>query len=139
MNLADVLPQLVALLGAVGGVAGLGAVFRIGIDRRKGRAEAARSEVDAGKVVADTAVGLVEPLRAQIEYLGEELRESREESKQSRAETEALRREVHELRGYIAQLVDALAAAGAEIPPRRGVTDLTEQRRRGGTRHRGAP
>lgn len=116
MTGAELLPIVIGVLAAAGGGAGIGSLFRIGIERRKSRAEAAGGEASNSQVISDTAVGLLEPLRTQIEYLGEELVASRHESRAARTESQELRAEVHELREYIAVIVAALAQAGAVVP-----------------------
>lgn len=129
----DVLTQMLTALGALGGVAGLGAVAKIGVERRQGRAAAQRVEVDAGKVVTDTAVGLLEPLRTQIGFLAEELARSRAEAERDRAESALLRREVHDLREYIGELVASLRGLQAPVPtPPRGLAGVTDLRKRDG-------
>lgn len=111
--LLDVLPQW---LTAVGGLAGLGALLRIGIDRRKARADVRGEEAGTSKIVTDTALGLLEPLRGQISYLTAELGASRQEAAASRHESERLRSEVAQLREYIAGLVRDLSRAGLVVP-----------------------
>ena len=106
--LLDALPQWLA---ALGGVAGIGALFRIGIERRTGKALAARKEADATRVVTDTAVGLLDPLKEQVEFLRQDLT-------RSRAEAVALRDDVRDLHEYINLLIDVIEAAGLPIPPR---------------------
>ncbi len=107
-------------LAAVGGVAGLGALFRIGIDRRTAKANASHAEADADRAgaaatraVTDTAVGLLDPLRESVKFLTDEL-------SQSRAEASALRADVAALHTYVNLLMDVIEAAGLPAPPRPG-------------------
>ncbi len=114
--LGVLLPWAVAILG-VGGIASL---FKVGVDRRRGKAAAERNEADATRVITQTAIGLLEPLKEQVGSLTDELRTTRKEATaeavRARAEQEALRNEVHELRGYIDILIEAIKAAGLPIP-----------------------
>jgi hypothetical protein len=106
-----VVDQVSQWMAAVGGVAGIGSLMKIGIDRR-----ASRTRSD--KVAVDTAVGLLAPFKESIEYLKRELADERETA--SRRDR-AMRGEVGWLREYIGDLVDALRAAGVDVPPPRAV------------------
>lgn len=106
----DVLQFALQIITALGGVAGLGALLRIGIDKRTARAAAAKEEASAGKVVIDNAVGLLQPFKEQVEFLRQELIAARSESR-------ALRDDVRRLHEYTGRLIEALEAVGADVPP----------------------
>lgn len=109
-GIVDNVAQIVA---AVGGVAGVSSLFRLGIDRRKGRADAQVVEGAAARAVTDSAVVLVKPLHDQIDYLSARLLTVQTEAS---AEARTLRSEVRWLRSRVAQLIDSLRAAKAPIP-----------------------
>ncbi|MEK6443656.1 hypothetical protein [Pseudonocardia sp. T1-2H] len=109
--MTGVVDQAASWLAAVGGVAGLGSMMKIGVDRR-----ATKTKTD--KVAVDTAVGLLAPFKESIEFLKQELADEREAA--SRRDR-AMRGEVGWLREYIGDLVDALRAAGVDVPPPRAV------------------
>lgn len=88
----DVLPQALA---AAGGLAGIGSLAKAVHDVRTNRARASRIDADASRIVADTAVGLLQPLRE---------------------EAEELRSEIHSMRVYVQQLTRLLRSAHIPIP-----------------------
>jgi hypothetical protein len=118
MTATTLIEQLPAWLASVGGIAGIGALFRINSDRRAARAEAAHKEADATKAVTDTAVGLLDPLKESVEFLTSEL-------KASRAEATALRTDVAELHKYVTQLMHVIEGAGLPLPPMPDLSDNT--------------
>lgn len=98
-----------AFLAAVGGVAGVTALFKIGPERRKITADAFRAGVDSTDVLSKTAVSLLDPAMEQIKYLRAELLAAREEivslrTKLTTAENDigALRHELKTLRAGLA-------------------------------------
>lgn len=80
-----------ALLAAIGGVAGITALLKIGPERKKITAEAFRAGVDSTQVLSNTAVALLEPYAEQIKFLRSELAGAREEITSLRAEIRTLR------------------------------------------------
>jgi hypothetical protein len=110
VNLGLQLAQLVALLGTLGGMV---ALFKVGPDRRKLTAEAAKTGAEASKILTDAAVSMFGPAREQVGFLGAELAESRRENQQLRAEMGELRDEVKALRAD-------LSAAQIELGVLRG-------------------
>lgn len=89
----DVVSHLPEVLAGAGGLAGFGALFRIGPVRRKITAEAEKSGADAAKVLSDTAIDFMkeslDPTRAQIQFLRTEL-------EAANAELQKLRKQVME-------------------------------------------
>jgi chromosome segregation ATPase len=84
----DVVEHLPEILAAAGGLAGFGALFRIGPMRRKISAEAEKSGADAAKVLSDTAIDFMkeslDPTRAQIAFLKTELQAANDELRKLR-------------------------------------------------------
>lgn len=78
------------LIAAVGGVAGLAALAKIGPERRKITAEAFRAGVDSTQVLSSTAVSLLDPYLEQIKFLRSELASARDEITSLRAEIRTL-------------------------------------------------
>lgn len=78
-------------LATLGGTAGIIAAAKVGPERVKIRAEAYRAGVDAAQVLANTAVGLLQPALDQVAFLRVELAGAR-------AEITSLRAEIAELR-----------------------------------------
>lgn len=101
---------------ALGGFAGLGSFFTIGIQRKKLLSESRLSEADAAARVSDTALKLLAPAQEQLERLQRQLREANERSErlasdllQARAdaadlrcELDSARNEIHALRARLA-------------------------------------
>lgn len=108
--MSDIVDVGVQILTAIGGVGGIGAVMKMGIDRRKSRSAAARDEASASKVVTDTAVGLLKPFKEQVEYLALQLTKSQEQTSEALAEMRILR-------DYVQELIATIRAAGLPIPP----------------------
>jgi hypothetical protein len=88
---ANALPLIVAAITAIGGVSGIAALFMVSPQRRKMTAE-------SDKVMADTAVVLLAPLRARVMELEGKVSEltaaldaSIGRERASRAEAEELR------------------------------------------------
>lgn len=105
---------LLQIVTALGGIAGLGAVFDRIRDRRalklraqaeadKASTDVERAEIDAAAAVTNVALGLLDPLRTQIASLHRDLEESR--------------REVRALGAYIEVLIGALRIAQIPVPP----------------------
>lgn len=94
-------PELIQLLAAavlaLGGLSGLGAFISVIFQRRKLRAEAEKTGVDAGQVIVTTSLNLMEEMKN---------------------DNEELRDEVDDLRDYVDLLVEAMRANGMVIPPR---------------------
>ena len=105
---------ITAILGALGGLGGLGALVRWRVERRATRAKAALDEAGATKALTDIAVGLLTPLRTQVDELVKDLAHSR-------AEVVTLRDDVRGLHEWINLLIAALEAAGQPVPPRPSV------------------
>lgn len=80
-----------ALLAAIGGIAGITALLKIGPERKKITAEAFRAGVDSTQVLSNTAVSLLDPYTEQIKFLRSELASAREEIVSLRAEIKMLR------------------------------------------------
>jgi hypothetical protein len=104
---SGVLDQAAQWLAAIGGTAGIGSLLKLGIDRRT-----AKSKAD--QVVTDTAVGLLKPLKEQIQYLQDQQHAEREVT-ELRARTHQA--EIGWLREYVGQLVEGLRSVGADVPP----------------------
>lgn len=127
---SDLLAGLPQWLVAIGGVGALGAVLKLGADRRTANAQADRAEVDVGSAVADSAMALLAPLREQVKYLttqlGDAMREAeaqrrvaeefRREAAAARMETEQLRFEVGRLRVYLTEVLQLMQQAGLPSP-----------------------
>lgn len=93
--MSDLVGTIPQILAAVGGLAGLGSFIKVLRDVRTGRARAAKVDADASRIVADTAVGLLQPLRE---------------------EAEGLRSEIHSLRVHVQLLTRLLRSADIPIP-----------------------
>ncbi|GAB4584394.1 hypothetical protein [Nocardia sp. IFM 10818] len=63
------LPEILEQVGVIAGSGALGAGVTGWINRRKNRAESTQIDAEAAKIIADTAVVLVAPLRSQVEAL----------------------------------------------------------------------
>lgn len=99
----------IAQILAAGGVGGFCTEVVRGIStRRKIRAEAAKTGVDANVALSNAAMSLLEPAREQIAFLHKELTEAR-------AEGQALRQEVQQLRAQVASLDSELQGAHRDL------------------------
>ena len=107
----DALTAVLQIVTALGGVAGIGAVMKVGSDRRTSKAKALRDDAVATKAVVDTALGMLTPLRKQVDDLAADLAKSRQEAV-------ALRDDVRGLHEWINDLITALENAGLPVPPR---------------------
>jgi hypothetical protein len=101
-----VLETVGQLASALGGVAGIGALFTIGIRRRQERATASRTEADATTALTNTALGMLMPLKAQSAYLAGELEQSRTEAERLRDDVHRIADELHTSRDTVALLRD---------------------------------
>ena len=86
------------LLAAVGGLAGIASLFKIGPERRKITAEAWRAGVESERVLNSTRVDWQDALMKQIGFLGEQLDDAQAEIKELRVELAAARVEIGTLR-----------------------------------------
>jgi septal ring factor EnvC (AmiA/AmiB activator) len=99
----------VAQVLAAGGVGGFCTEVVRGLStRRKLRAEAAKTGVDANVALSNAAMALLEPAREQIAFLHSELTAARAEGK-------ALRLEVNQLREQVASLDCELQTAHRDL------------------------
>jgi hypothetical protein len=99
--------QASQVFGALGGAAGISALFTIGAKRR-----AARSKSDADAV--KTAVSLLPVLREEVAYWSGLVETER--AKFARREN-ALRAEIAWLREYLRTLIDRIRGLGGDVPP----------------------
>lgn len=85
-----IVQTLGAVLAAIGGIAGITALLKIGPERKKITAEAFRAGVDSTQVLSNTAVSLLDPYLEQITFLRSELASARDEIVSLRAEIRTL-------------------------------------------------
>jgi uncharacterized coiled-coil DUF342 family protein len=104
ISVSLVIGWIVAASGVLGTIAGLA---KIGVERRKLKADVERVGVDSAKILSETAMSLLQPSIDQINYLRTELVAARSESKAAREESEELRKEIAELRNELSELRSA--------------------------------
>lgn len=67
------------VIAALGGLAAVAALFKVGSERRKITADALRAGADATQVLTSTAMSLLQPSQDQIAFLRSELAAARVE------------------------------------------------------------
>lgn len=99
---------LLTLVGAVGGLTGVGAIATVLVQRRKFRA-------DAADVLTGTALTLVDPLRARVSELQSEVAEARQKAAQATEEIGDLRAAVREMTLMMRRWRTAIFAPNATV------------------------
>ena len=99
---------LANVFAAVGGLTGLLALFMVGPQRRKSRAETAKIDADAAEVIRTNAVALLEPTREQVLYLSQSL-------SMAQAKSDALSNHVDMLQDKVRFLTRELDNAHREL------------------------
>lgn len=92
------------IVAGAGALTSIGALLKVGVERRKLAADVERAGVDSAKVLSETAVSLLQPSLDQITFLRNELVAARAESQAARNESEELRKEISELRAEMSTL-----------------------------------
>ncbi|MFI7073550.1 hypothetical protein [Micromonospora sediminicola] len=108
---------VITIIGLVGGAGGVAALVATIMQRKKIKA-------DAADVITDTALTLVEPLRARVTELEVEVKGARTQVNAAREQAEAAQSEIGDLRATVRELTRMLKswrsaivrAAAAEDP-----------------------
>lgn len=74
------------VIAALGGLAAVAALLKVGPERRKIAADARRAGADATQVLASTAMSLLKPSQDQIDFLRSELAAAQDEITALRSE-----------------------------------------------------
>lgn len=93
---------VLSVVGVLGGTGGIAAVTTVVLQRRKFKA-------DAADVITDTALTLVEPLKARVRELETEATGARKETASAHREATAARQQVQAARLDVADLRTAVA------------------------------
>lgn len=111
----QLLQTILQLTIAVAGSSALAGWIGARATRRKIAAEADKSGADASAVLADSALGLLEPWIQQVDRLSARLQTAQNESARAEDAAAAARRELSSCRSELDDLRGQLAAARATI------------------------
>ncbi len=119
------------IVTAIGGGSGIAALFLVGSQRRKARAEGTKNEADGAQAISNAAVGLIKPLEERIERtesenrsLATRLRKADQRIEGQSMDIAGLRMDVRQLRGILRRIATIVAAAPAADAP--ALADIRE-------------
>ncbi|MEU2615097.1 hypothetical protein ABZ570_26480 [Micromonospora sp. NPDC007271] len=121
---------VISALGLFGGASGLGVLATVAVQRRKLKA-------DTAGALTDTALALVQPLRARVTELEAEALTVREQLTGSQRELRELRATVWELTRTLERWREAIMAPGATMRRIQALVAEEERRPPGRPRRRG--
>lgn len=104
---------LLAVVGALGGSAGLVSILTLRGQRRKIQAETRIIDTDAASKLSAASLALLEPARVEVDRLSRKLADAS-------VQIDALQAEVESLRGQVSTLTKDLAASHDEVRQLRG-------------------
>lgn len=123
----------VAAVTAVGGGAGLTALFLVASQRRKNRADSGKADADGAQAISNAAVGLIKPLEERIERAEGEARTLRTRLNKADARLEGqssdlvnLRADNRSLRQLLRRLAALATGATALVDPKATLIAIQE-------------
>lgn len=108
---------ILQITSGLGGLTVLGAIVTLPWTLRKLRSETKKTDIDAAKVLSDSALALLAPARAEIGELEKRLRAAHARVHELEAEVQGLRNQVGEMSKELGELRDENSVLRGHTPP----------------------